>query len=197
MEVYLLVFVAYLLGSVPTGYILGSLAGVDVRKAGSRNVGATNVARVVGKRHGIFTLVADISKGFVPVIVAVNLGLTPVATACVGIAAFLGHLYPVFLRFKGGKGVATALGVFLGVAPWATVVLIGVFAVALLTTRFVSLSSMVAAASAPIVLWLSAYPPILIGMSFFIAVMIVLSHRGNLQRLLSGTEPRLRSSNSR
>jgi acyl phosphate:glycerol-3-phosphate acyltransferase len=197
MEVYLLVFVAYLLGSVPTGYILGSLAGVDVRKAGSRNVGATNVARVVGKRHGLFTLVADISKGFVPVIVAVNLGLTPVATACVGIAAFLGHLYPVFLRFKGGKGVATALGVFLGVAPWATVVLIGVFAVALLTTRFVSLSSMVAAASAPIVLWLSAYPPILIGMSFFIAVMIVLSHRGNLQRLLSGTEPRLRSSNSR
>jgi glycerol-3-phosphate acyltransferase PlsY len=197
MEVYLLVFVAYLLGSVPTGYILGSLAGVDVRKVGSGNVGATNVARVVGKRHGIFTLVADISKGFVPVIVAVNLGLTPVATACVGIAAFLGHLYPVFLRFEGGKGVATALGVFLGVAPWATVVLIGVFAVALLTTRFVSLSSMVAAASAPIVLWLSAYPPILIGMSFFIAVMIVLSHRGNIQRLLSGTEPRLRSSNSR
>ena len=121
MEVYLLVLFAYLLGSVPTGYILGSVAGVDVRKAGSGNVGATNVARVVGKRHGILTLVADIAKGFVPVIVALNIGLAPMATAFVGIAAFLGHLYPVFLRFQGGKGVATALGVFLGLAPWATI----------------------------------------------------------------------------
>src|SRR5512132_2012641 len=114
MEVYLLVLFAYLLGSVPTCYILGSVVGVDVRKAGSGNVGATNVARVVGKRQGILTLVADIVKGSVPVIVALNISLTPTATSFVGIAAFLGHLYPVFLRFQGGKGVATALGVFLG-----------------------------------------------------------------------------------
>src|SRR5215510_2081454 len=120
MATFLSVIFAYLLGSVPTGYILGSLAGVDVRKAGSGNVGATNVARVVGKRHGIFTLVADIAKGFVPVVIALNLGLTSTATAFVGIAAFLGHLYPVFLRFQGGKGVATALGVFLGLFPWTT-----------------------------------------------------------------------------
>src|SRR5258707_4371028 len=99
MEVCLLVLTAYLLGSVPTGYIVGSLAGVDVRKAGSRNVGATNVARVVGKRQGIFTLVADAAKGFIPVILALNLGLTPVATVFVGIAAFLGHLYPLLLTF--------------------------------------------------------------------------------------------------
>src|SRR5262245_43608462 len=105
MQAFLLVLFAYLLGSVPTGYILGSLAGVDVRKAGSGNVGATNVARVVGKRHGIFTLVADIAKGFVPVVIALNLGLTSTATALVGVAAFLGHLYPIFLRFQGGKGV--------------------------------------------------------------------------------------------
>jgi acyl phosphate:glycerol-3-phosphate acyltransferase len=197
MEVYLLVFVAYLLGSVPTGYILGSLAGVDVRKAGSGNVGATNVARVAGKRHGIFTLIADTAKGFIPIVTALNLGLPPIATAFVGIAAFLGHLYPVFLRFQGGKGVATALGVFLGLAPWATLILLLVFAAVLLMTRFVSLSSMVAAASAPIVLWLSLYPPILSGMSLFIAAMIVLRHRGNIQRLRSGTEPRLGAANSR
>ncbi len=190
MEVCLLVLTAYLLGSVPTGYIVGSLAGVDVRKAGSGNVGATNVARVVGKRQGIFTLVADAAKGFIPVILALNLDLTPVATVFVGIAAFLGHLYPVFLRFRGGKGVATALGVFLGLAPAATVVLMVVFVVVLIATRFVSLSSMVAAASAPVVLWLLLYPRISIGMSFFIAVMIVLRHRENIQRLLSGAEPR-------
>lgn len=194
--VYLLVFVAYLVGSVPTGYILGSWAGVDVRKAGSGNVGATNVARVVGKRHGIFTLVADTAKGFVPVILALNLGLTPIATASVGIAAFLGHLYPVFLRFQGGKGVATALGVFLGLAPWATLVLAVIFVLVLLTTRVVSLSSMVAAAFAPIIFWLFFHSPILTGTTLFIGVMIVLRHRGNIQRLLSGTEPRFGGSNS-
>jgi acyl phosphate:glycerol-3-phosphate acyltransferase len=188
--VCLLVLTAYLVGSVPTGYIVGSLAGVDVRKVGSGNVGATNVARVVGKRQGIFTLVADAAKGFVPVIFALNLGLTPVATAFVGIAAFLVHLYPVFLRFRGGKGVATALGVFLGLAPWATVGLIAVFTAVLLTTRFVSLSSMVAAVLAPVALWLLSYPSVSIGVSFFIAVMIVLRHRENIQRLLSGAEPR-------
>ncbi|HXV81331.1 MAG TPA: glycerol-3-phosphate 1-O-acyltransferase PlsY [Candidatus Binatia bacterium] len=197
MEVYLLVLFSYLLGSVPTGYILGSLAGFDVRRAGSGNVGATNVARVVGKRHGVFTLAADVAKGFVPVVIALNLDLTPLATASVGIAAFLGHLYPVFLRFQGGKGVATALGVFLALAPWATLILAVIFFVALLTSRVVSLSSMVSAASAPIVFWLYFHSPVFTGTSLFIAVMIVLRHRSNIQRLRSGTEPRLGAASSR
>ena len=196
MEVYWLVPLGYLLGSVPTGYILGSLAGVDVRQAGSGNVGATNVARVVGKRHGILTLVADVAKGFIPVIIALSLGLTPLATASVGVAAFLGHLYPVFLRFQGGKGVATALGVFLGLAPWATLVLIVIFIAVLLTTRIVSLGSMVTAGLAPIVFWLFFHSPIMTGMSLFIAAMIVLRHRGNIQRLRSGTEPKLGAASS-
>jgi len=191
MATFLSVIFAYLLGSVPTGYILGSLAGVDVRKAGSGNVGATNVARVVGKRHGIFTLVADIAKGLVPVVIALYLGLTSTATALVGVVAFLGHLYPVFLRFQGGKGVATALGVFLGLSPWATLVLMPIFVLVILATRVVSLSSMVAAACAPIVFWLLTSSPILTGTSVFIALMIILRHRGNIQRLLSGTEPRV------
>jgi len=197
MKVYLLVLLGYLLGSVPTGYILGSLAGIDIRQAGSGNVGATNVARVVGKGRGIFTLVADVAKGFVPVIVALNLGLTAGATALVGIAAFLGHLYPVFLRFQGGKGVATALGVFLGLAPSAVSILIVIFAVVLATTRIVSLSSMGTAVCAPIVFWLFFHSPILTGMSLFIAAMIVLRHRSNIQRLRAGTEPKLGAANSR
>jgi acyl phosphate:glycerol-3-phosphate acyltransferase len=197
MAAYWLVLIAYLLGSVPTGYLLGSLAGVDVRKAGSGNVGATNVARVVSKRHGIFTLIADVAKGFVPVIIALHLNFPALVTACVGIAAFLGHIYSVFLCFKGGKGVATALGVFLALAPWATAVLMVIFAVVLLATRVVSLSSMVAAASAPLVLWIFSHPPIWIWMSFFIAAMIVLRHRENIQRLLSGTEPKLDAANFR
>jgi acyl phosphate:glycerol-3-phosphate acyltransferase len=197
MEGYWLVLIAYLLGAVPTGYILGSLAGVDVRKEGSGNVGATNVARVVGKRHGIFTLIADVAKGFFPVFIALYLNFSPLATASVGIAAFLGHLYPVFLRFKGGKGVATALGVFLALAPWATLVLILVFAAVLLAARAVSLSSMIAAAAAPLVFWLSSHPPVYVWMSFFMAAMIVMRHRENIQRLLSGTEPKLGAASSR
>jgi glycerol-3-phosphate acyltransferase PlsY len=197
MEVYLLVLLAYLLGSVPTGYILGHWGGVDVRKAGSGNVGATNVARVVGKRYGIVTLVVDIAKGFVPIIIAISWGMTPVATACVGVAAFLGHLYSVFLRFQGGKGVATALGIFLGLAPWATLVLMVIFLVVLSATRVVSLSSMVASACAPIVFWFFFHSPVLTGTSLFIAAMIVLRHRGNIKRLKLGTEPRLGAASSR
>src|SRR6185295_12546363 len=114
-----LVALAYLLGSVPSGYVLGKLAGVDVRKIGSGNVGATNVARVVGKRQGILTLLFDMAKGLLPVLIVQRLELGITLAALTGIAAFLGHLYPLYLRFKGGKGVATAVGVLLALAPMA------------------------------------------------------------------------------
>src|SRR3954471_2258502 len=106
----LLIVFAYLLGSVPTGYILGYFSGIDVRKAGSGNVGATNVARVAGKKVGILTLIGDAAKGFLPVLLARRLGFDPTVLGLAALAAFLGHLYPVFLNFRGGKGVATALG---------------------------------------------------------------------------------------
>jgi glycerol-3-phosphate acyltransferase PlsY len=191
---FVLVLFGYLLGSIPTGYTLGFLAGVDVRKAGSGNVGATNVARVAGKRQGLLTLVADAAKGFIPVFVSVQFGLSATAIAFVGVAAFLGHLFPVFLKFQGGKGVATALGVFLGLAPLATLILILIFTVVILSSRLVSLSSMTAAVLAPVALWFLAYPPILVAMSVFLAFMIILRHRGNIQRLRDGTEPRFGSS---
>jgi glycerol-3-phosphate acyltransferase PlsY len=190
---FLLILFAYFLGSIPTGYIAGSLAGVDVRKSGSGNIGATNVARVLGKRQGLLTLIADTAKGFIPVFVAIQLNSSVTATALVALAAFLGHLYPIFLRFKGGRGVATALGIFLAVAPMATLVLIAIFAAAVWSSRIVSLSSIIAAGVAPVILWLFSYSLALVGMSAFIAMMIVWRHRANIQRLLAGTEPKFGS----
>jgi glycerol-3-phosphate acyltransferase PlsY len=193
VEILIIVF-AYLLGSVPTGYILGQLSGVDIRKAGSGNVGATNVARVVGKWQGILTLLADAAKGLIPVTIALQLGLNATVTAIAALAVFLGHLYPVFLKFQGGKGVATAFGAFLGLAPMATLILLLIFAATVWRSRVVSLSSLIAAVAAPIVLWWFFYSPALVATSAFIALMIIVRHRANIRRLLDGTEPKLGSS---
>ena len=189
MEALLVIF-SYLLGSVPSGLIIGKLSGLDVRKAGSGNIGATNVARLLGKKVGLLTLVADTAKGFVPIWLVQQIGLSDPIAALVGIAAFLGHLYPIFLKFKGGKGVATGFGVFLGCAPLATTILLVIFAAVALTTRIVSLSSMVSAVAAPLVLWLFYYSPTYIMMAALIAIMIVFRHYANIERLLNGTEPR-------
>ena len=186
----LLVIFSYLLGSVPSGLIIGKLSGLDVRKAGSGNIGATNVARLLGKKVGLLTLVADTGKGFVPIWLAQQIGSSDPITALVGIAAFLGHLYPIFLKFKGGKGVATGFGVLLGLAPLATTILLVLFAAVAFTTRIVSLSSMVSAVAAPLVLWLFYYSPAYIMMAAVMAIMIVFRHYANIQRLLNGTEPR-------
>ena len=195
MEI-LLVVIGYLLGSVPVGFIVGLRSGINVRETGSGNVGATNVARVVGKRQGILTLIADTAKGFLPVILAMQLGASLVATVLVGAAAFLGHLFPIFLKFKGGKGVATALGVFLAMAPMTTLVLVAVFAIMVLTSRIVSLSSILTAVTAPIVFWLFAYPPVIVGMAAFIALAITWRHHGNIRRMMNGSEPRFGSASS-
>ena len=184
---------SYLLGSVPSGFIIGALSGVDVRNAGSGNIGATNVARLLGKRRGLLTLVADVAKGFVPVLLAEKLGMSDVGIALVAMAAFLGHLYPLFLRFQGGKGVATAFGALLGVAPPATLVLLVVFGIAVLFCRIVSLGSIAAALAAPFALWTLDYSAVLVLMSAFLGGMIVLRHRENIKRLLDGTEPRFGS----
>jgi glycerol-3-phosphate acyltransferase PlsY len=186
----LLIIFAYLVGSIPSGFILGSLAGVDVRHAGSGNIGATNVARVLGKGRGLLTLLADTAKGFVPVFIGQRLGLSDAVLALVAIAAFLGHLYPVFLRFRGGRGVATAFGALLALAPLATLIMILVFGAAVLGSRRVSLGSIAAALAAPISLWVFSYSVELVAMSGFLWVMITLRHRDNIKRLLAGTEPR-------
>ncbi len=192
-----LILSAYLLGSIPTGYIIGNLAGVDVRKVGSGNVGATNVARVLGKGRGALTLAVDVGKGWLAGYVARRLGVSLVCVTAVGMAVFLGHLYPIFLRFNGGKGVATALGVFLALAPGTVWVLFVIFAIAVAASRIVSVGSLSAALAAPVVFWLFELSPVVIAMGGFIALMIVWRHRSNIQRLRAGTEAKFGSASSR
>jgi glycerol-3-phosphate acyltransferase PlsY len=181
---------AYLIGSVSTGFILGKVAGVDVRTAGSGNIGATNVARVMGKGRGLLTLIADVAKGFLPALVARQMAFSDLAVAVVGAAAFLGHLFPVFLKFRGGKGVATAFGVLLAVALQAIWVPLAVFVAAALASRRVSLGSICAAVAAPLALWFFSYPAPLTALGVFFAAFIIARHRANIKRLLAGTEPR-------
>lgn len=191
MAAVLMLLFAYLLGSVPTGFLLGSLSGVDVRQAGSGNVGATNVARVVGKRQGLVTLLGDVAKGFIPAFLSLQLGFDPRVSALVGLAAFLGHLYPLFLRFQGGKGVATALGVFLALAPIVAGFLVLVFLLIVIVSRIVALGSLVAAVLTPIVFWFFSGSLSFFGSSFLISLFIIIRHRENIQRLIAGVEPRV------
>lgn len=187
-----LTILAYLLGSVPSGYLLGTLFGIDIRKAGSGNIGATNVARTLGKSLGVLTLLADTAKGYLPVFIGARLEFGPLALSLLAVAAFCGHLYPIFLRFRGGKGVATAFGALLAVAPTATLILIGVFAVAVLSSRRVSPGSIAAALAAPFALWVGSAPPPVIALGAALGTMVIVRHRDNIKRLRDGTEPRFR-----
>jgi acyl phosphate:glycerol-3-phosphate acyltransferase len=206
------VVAAYLVGSIPFGLIAGKLVrGVDIREHGSRNIGATNAARVLGTRWFFVVLFLDALKGAAPCVVAIPLsayaGVDLVIAAAVG--ALLGHFFSIYLRFKGGKGVATGLGVVLVMTampagsfapgwPLAGLSALAVFGVALWLTRIVSISSMVAALSVPAwyVLWLdeaALQPPLLWRFLFLVAVavFVVIKHRGNMVRVMRGQEPRL------
>lgn len=190
MATALLLLFSYVLGSVPVGFLLGARAGIDVRRAGSGNIGATNVARVMGWQSGLVTFLGDVAKGLVPVILALQLDFGVTGGVLSGLGAFFGHLYPVFLKFQGGKGVATALGVLLALAPLATSLLALVFAASAAASRTVSVSSLSAAAAAPLLLWLLSYPPPVVAVGFVIAMMIFIRHRENIRRLMRGIEPR-------
>jgi glycerol-3-phosphate acyltransferase PlsY len=190
-------FAAYLLGSIPFGLLLAKLfGGGDVRKAGSGNIGATNVARVAGPLAGIFTLIFDTAKGAAAVWLAGR--VTGESATWMMIAAFavlLGHCFPVWLKFKGGKGVATALGVFLALSPVAAVSALLLFILCVVFWRFVSLGSVAAAAAMPLLiyfLWAPGHaPPLVIDLgTLAIAALVIYKHDGNLQRLVDGTEPR-------
>jgi glycerol-3-phosphate acyltransferase PlsY len=185
-----LVVAAYLCGALPTGVWVGRRAGVDVRRSGSGNIGATNVARTAGARAAVLTLGGDIAKGLIPVLVARELGMVPAVIATVGLGAVLGHIYSVFLHFSGGKGVATAFGVFLGMAPAAAAVSVVVFVALALVTRYVSLASMLAAFALPIASAAMGYATPICGAALAVAVVVVLRHRDNLSRLRQGVEPK-------
>ncbi len=187
------VFAAYLLGSIPTGLVLARfVGGVDIRAIGSGNIGATNVSRALGWKVGLLTLVGDCLKGVIPVLLAQKLGVTEGWIALAGFAAFAGHVYTVFLRFKGGKGVATALGVFLALAPLAVAFAVVIFALVLWRWHYVSLASIAAAAAMPLLLALLDGRGLIFLMSVAISTLVVWRHRENIQRLRAGTESRFK-----
>ena len=192
MERVLLIIIAYLIGSIPTGVVVARLfQRADPRELGSGNIGATNVLRTLGKKAGAITFAGDVLKGVIPTVLAL-LFLKSQAWVCVvAFTAFTGHLYPVFLGFKGGKGVATAVGLYLALSPLS--ILLGgiVFGGVLIVWRYVSLSSMSAAASMPAFLWMlnpsSVYP--LLGVA--IGILIIIRHKENIERLRKGEENRV------
>lgn len=182
---------AYLIGAIPTGVILTRIAGGDdIRKSGSGNIGATNVYRVAGRKLGIITLLGDCLKGLLPVLAAQQMQLGTMAVAAVALAAFIGHCYPIYLGFKGGKGVATALGIFLVLSPLSVLAAFVVFALVLWKWRFISLSSISAAALVPIFIIIFTGSLPLFWASLVIATIVIWRHRGNIERLRQGSENR-------
>lgn len=188
-----LLVAAYLLGSIPTGLLLGKLYGIDVRTEGSGNIGATNLYRTVGRKVGIMTLAGDCLKGLIPVLLVKYSALPAEYAAWVGLAAFCGHVFSLFLRFKGGKGVATALGVFLALSPLAVVFALAVFMGLMFVWRYVSLGSIMAAAVMPLAVALLYGDRNLFLVTLIISVVVIVKHNGNIKRLLAGTENRFKA----
>jgi glycerol-3-phosphate acyltransferase PlsY len=186
----LLVVFGYACGTIPTGAFLARRAGIDVRRAGSGNVGAANVARTAGLALGLLTLAGDAAKGAAPPLVARWLGGGPALAAAAGFAAVLGHVFPVTSGFAGGKGVATAFGALLVIAPVAAAGAAAIFVVVVAATRYVSLASMAAAVCTVPAAFLSGYPPPTLVIAAAMASVILLRHTDNVRRLAGGTEPR-------
>lgn len=184
-----LIITAYLFGSISAAIIVCKIMALpDPRTQGSNNPGATNVLRIGGKKAAAITLMTDMLKGFIPVLVAVLLNSDEVTLALVAIAAFLGHLYPIFFGFKGGKGVATALGVFLALSWPVALAMILTWLLVAYGLKISSMSALVASALSPFYFWWLSGSNIFIIMSFFITVLLFWRHRTNIKRLLEGTE---------
>jgi glycerol-3-phosphate acyltransferase PlsY len=183
---------SYLIGAIPFGLLFSKGSGIDIRTQGSKNIGATNVTRLLGKKVGAMTLACDMLKGFLPMfitaLVVENDSGRELIIALCGAASVLGHMFPVYLRFKGGKGVATALGAFLYLAPLAVIGCIAVFAFSVALSGFVSLGSLLGSMSMLVWLLVLQVPTWKLGLAGFIVVMIWIKHRENISRLLSGTE---------
>ena len=187
-----LILFAYLLGSIPTGVILSKYWGkVDIRKEGSGNIGATNVYRTLGKTVGALTLLGDVLKGLIPVAIAIWLFQSEFVTSLTVLCAFIGHIYPIFLKFNGGKGIATALGVFVLIVPWAILISFLTFAGTVYKWRYVSLGSMVAGGSLPLWIVLFSYSTTYLITSIVVAALIIFKHNDNIQRLIKGEESRV------
>lgn len=189
----LLLFLSYLLGAIPTGLVIGRLLkGIDVRQHGSGNIGTTNVWRVLGWKLGVTTLLLDVGKALVAVLLfpIVAMGVLPAFPVLAGTAVLLGNFFNIFLGGKGGKGAATSLGVFLGLAPIPMVITFAVFGVVLGVTRIVSLGSITGAVVLPILVGILHGVGPLFWMTVVMSALVIFKHRSNIRRLLAGTEPR-------
>ncbi|NBR84266.1 MAG: glycerol-3-phosphate 1-O-acyltransferase [Proteobacteria bacterium] len=213
-----LIFLSYLLGSIPTGFLVAKAKGVDIRSVGSGNIGATNVFRILGKGAGIFVLTVDAMKGALAVSVigpfverGYHLSLPVFSSwtssssnlseimhhlpALAGICAILGHNYTCWLRFKGGKGIATTAGVFAALAPAAFGIALATWLVVFAASRYVSLASIVAAVALPLAVWLTGNGALLIGVSTALGALAIYKHKANIERLRAGTENRIGTKN--
>jgi len=201
---FLTLLAGYLLGSIPSGFLAGRARGIDIRSHGSGNIGATNVTRILGKKVGIVVLIVDAAKGCLAVIlvpiffgwlflVRQDSSMAEWLPILSGIGAVLGHNYTCWLGFKGGKGIATSAGVLLGLVPLALLIVLAIFLMVLVTTRFVSLASICGAVALPLATWLTGQKLALIGVTAGLAALAVLKHRSNIKRLLNRTEPRFGS----
>ncbi len=187
-----LIALAYLFGTIPFALLVSRRAGgADVRYAGSGNVGTANVLRTVGVPTAVFVLVLDMSKGAAAVLLAQRLGAGSVLLSVAAAAVVTGHVFPVWLKFRGGKGVATACGAFLILAPTATVLAVGVFTVVVWATRYVSVGAVSASVLLPPLVYANDGPPTVVAAVSGVALLILYRHRSNLQRLSTGHEGRL------
>ncbi|MBF0319422.1 MAG: glycerol-3-phosphate 1-O-acyltransferase PlsY [Nitrospirae bacterium] len=190
--IILYIIAAFVLGSIPFGVIIAKTKGVDLRKTGSGNIGATNVLRSVGKWAAVFTLAGDMLKGALPVIIARQLSLTESAVGLIGISAILGHDFSIFSRFKGGKGVATSLGVLLVYSPVVGVLSVAIWLVALAVWRYSSLSAIIAFFFVPVNIYIFDYSTSKLMFGVTMLLLIVYKHKDNIERLLKGTESSVR-----
>lgn len=192
---------AYLLGSLPTGFLVAQAKGVDIRAVGSGNIGATNVLRILGKPAGIFVLLVDALKGWLAVVVAARLvwlafgrpsdgAPLEIGQIIAALCAILGHNYTCWLRFKGGKGIATSAGVLLALVPWALLIIFVTWIVVFAATRYVSLGSLAASAALPFATWLTQESLTKVLVTGAMGALAIYKHKANIQRLLNGTEPR-------
>ena len=201
MITVLLILIAYVLGSIPNALWVGkTFKNIDVREHGSKNTGSTNAARVLGPKLGIFTLILDILKGALPTYLGIVLGadlltrmtgIDKLDVIVIGMAAILGHTFSLFLKFKGGKAVATTLGVFLVLVPYAILILLVVFFVIFGLTRYVSLASIISAVVLPIAVYFTTRHIPLTVLGIIIGLLVIIRHKENIKRLINGTESKL------
>ncbi len=189
MGLFFLFVFAYLIGAIPTGMILTKLTGgEDPRNVGSGNIGATNVYRTAGRKLGIYTLLGDCLKGIIPMLFAMIFGFQGAELALVGLSALIGHCFPIYLKFEGGKGVATALGVFLVISPGSVFLVLSLFLVVLGKWRYISLASISCAAVIPYLVLILEKSMMGFLVCACMAILVIWRHKENIERLLAGSE---------